>query len=241
MLRIVSNTDKGLVRDQNQDAAKSGALADGTIWSCVCDGMGGAVGGNIASRVVVDSFAESVGSLSGEYSAETVKNFLIAAVNRANALVCQRIEEDPSLAGMGTTVVACVVKSGFAHIAHVGDSRAYKLGPGGIAQLTKDHSMVQVLVEQGQIAPEEAKTHPKRNIITRAVGISRNVDVDYEEVPLEEGEMLLLCTDGVSGPLEDEEMLQIVRETDFFQATAALVEAANARGGSDNATAVLIG
>ena len=101
--------------------------------------------------------------------------------------------------------------------------------------------MVQVLVDQGQISPEEAKNHPKRNVITRAVGINRNIDIDYDEIPLQDGDILLLCTDGVTGHIDDRELWQLVREHDFFDAAQALIDEANARGGSDNSTAVLIG
>ena len=241
MLRIVSQTDTGVMRQQNQDCAKSGALADGTIWSVVCDGMGGTVGGAIASKLVVDAFEQSVDEGLDQLPSGSLKNFLEVAISRANNLMIDKIMEQPELAGMGTTLVACVVKDSVAHIAHVGDSRAYLLQKDDIVQLTRDHSMVQVLVDQGQISPEEAKNHPKRNVITRAVGINRNIDIDYDEIPLQDGDILLLCTDGVTGHIDDRELWQLVREHDFFDAAQALIDEANARGGSDNSTAVLIG
>ena len=242
MQKIVLETHCGMMREINQDTAKAGKLSTGEIWAVVCDGMGGAAGGEVASKIVADCFEELIDTgFSHDFSINSIKNFLITAVLKANALVMAKAEESPLLQGMGTTVVACIVKDDTACIVHVGDSRAYLHQNETLQQITKDHSMVQVLLEQGQLTPEQAKHHPKKNVITRVVGVDRNLQVDYDEIYLEEDQKLLLCTDGLTNMLTDIKIGIVLASTPFFETAPALVKLANMAGGSDNITVVVIG
>ena len=242
MQKIVLETHCGMVRDNNQDTAKAGKLSTGEIWAVVCDGMGGAAGGEIASRIAADCFEEMIDTgYKTEFSPNSIKNFLISAVQKANALIISEVENRPSLAGMGTTLVGAIIKDDTAYIVHVGDSRAYLLDKDVLKQITKDHSMVQVLIEQGQLSPEEAKIHPKRNVITRVVGIDSNLQVDYDEIYFGEDQKLLLCTDGLTNMLTDENIARVLVSTPFFETAPALVKLSNMAGGTDNVTVVVIG
>lgn len=142
---------------------------------------------------------------------------------------------------MGTTAVCALVQRGVAHIVHVGDSRAYLRRGRRMIQLTKDHSMVQQLLESGQITPEEAEKHPRKNLITRAVGVNESVQADYTCCPLAEGDILLLCSDGLSNLVSEEEMEQIITNTSFFDVPDRLVQLALRAGGQDNITVLLMG
>ena len=147
---------------------------------------------------------------------------------------------EPGCKGMGTTAVVAVIAGGRAYIAHVGDSRAYAWKEGKIRQLTKDHSLVQELVEQGKLTPDEMRTHPNKNIITRVVGVNLLVDIDYMELALEEGEKLLLCSDGLSDMVADGQMADVLESNDAVNACRALIGLANQSGGRDNITVVVI-
>jgi len=241
MQKIVLETHCGMVRDINQDTAKAGKLSTGEIWAVVCDGMGGAAGGEVASAIAADCFEEMIDcSYKSEFGPNSIKNFLISAVLKANTLIMAEVEKNALLQGMGTTIVAMLVKDDTAYIAHVGDSRAYLFSENKLHQITKDHSMVQVLIEQGQLTPAEAKMHPKRNVITRVVGVDPNLQVDYDEVYLEEDQKLLLCTDGLTNMLSDEKIAHVLVSTPFFETAPALVKLSNMAGGTDNITVVVI-
>ena len=169
MLQIYMKTDIGLVRHSNQDAVKAGVLSGNTAWAVVCDGMGGANGGNIASALAVDLISEQILSSGSEHiTDQSIKNLMISAIYNANVAIYDRAMADETLAGMGTTVVAAIVSGGVAHIAHAGDSRAYLLTREGLRQITTDHSMVQELVNSGDLTTQQARRHPQKNIITRA-------------------------------------------------------------------------
>jgi protein phosphatase len=169
-----------------------------------------------------------------------LKNLLVLAVTNANVLVNQKAHQNAELNGMGTTVVLSFIKDKVAHIAHAGDSRAYLISNGMISQITRDHTMVQYLVETGEITKEEAKTHPKKHLITRALGVQENIDVEYNFVSLQQGDKILMCTDGLTNLLESDEILEIVNQNDIEKATDMLVESANERGGFDNITVVIM-
>ena len=165
-MKTVSKTDIGLVRSSNQDACGCGLLADGA-WVVVCDGMGGANGGNVASSMALSCFEEQIRR---EYqpgaSDEEVRRLLVTTADMANVRIYRAALQDPELSGMGTTLVAILVSGGKAHIVHAGDSRAYKISRSGVKQLTVDHSMVQEMLNRGDITREEAVHHPHKNIIT---------------------------------------------------------------------------
>lgn len=236
---ISAKTDIGACRDSNQDAFLCGSFKNGDAWAIVCDGMGGASGGQIASKLCVEKAADVIKrGYRSRMSVKSAKNLLESAINAANAVVYDESQKDIELHGMGTTIVAVVVVGNIAVIAYVGDSRAYILND-KITQVTKDHSLVQLFIDTGKITPEEAKTHPDRNIITRAVGIVNFVDVDVEIVDFSDSDKLLLCTDGLSGSLADEEIFDIVSE--YGNASAEkLIEKAIELGSRDNITAVVL-
>lgn len=239
-MKVYAQSDIGKVRESNQDAFRAGEIGLQTAYAVVCDGMGGVAGGQIAGRLCADTVAERIltGYRKG-MSYSSVKNLLMTAIEDANTAVLTRAQTE-ELPGMGTTVVAALVEAGSAVIAHVGGSRIYRFGENEFKQLTKDHSVVQYLVDTGKITPEMAKTHPDRNIITRAVGVGKYVEVQLDNTELRKGEVLLLCTDGLTGCVEDEEISRIVRETPIEKVCETLVNAANNAGGKDNIPAVLI-
>lgn len=240
-MRIVSKTDVGQVRRSNQDAYATGELPGGVAWAVVCDGMGGANGGNVASAMAVKVIS---GQISASYrdgmSSNSIRTMLESAITAANISVYDLSREREDLSGMGTTVVACVITNGVAHIAHAGDSRAYKFTTEKITQITRDHTYVQSLVEDGKLTSEEAKTYPHRNIITRALGVNERLAVDYNEIGLDEDEAILMCTDGLTGNLEPEDMLDVFKSCQFYEYPDMLVQLANNRGGNDNITVVIL-
>ncbi len=240
-MRIVGKTDIGVVRHQNQDAYSAGELPGGVAWAVVCDGMGGANGGDIASTTAVKVISSRISrSFRDGMSASSIRAMLESAINAANISVYDMSREDESLAGMGSTVVACVIVDGVAHIAHAGDSRAYIFSSERIKQITKDHTYVQHLIEDGTLTSEQAKTYPHRHVITRALGVNERLLVDYTDVVLSQNDAILLCTDGLSGALEDCDMLRIFTECAFYEYPDRLVSAANSRGGNDNITVVIM-
>lgn len=239
-MKIFSKTDRGKVRKENQDAYFADKTADKAAFAVVCDGMGGANAGNVASEIAVKRISEYVirsyrDGMTDEDIEKTVKN----AVVSANIELYDMSVNDPKLSGMGTTVVLAFVKDGTAVIAHVGDSRIYLVN-GGITQLTRDHSVVQSLIESGKITPEDAKFHPRKNVITRALGAEEEVAVDTARLKLNEGETLLLCTDGLTNFLDDSDILETFKNTDIAMTAESLVEKANQNGGGDNITVVTV-
>ena len=239
-MQIFSKTDRGRVRTDNQDAYFAGKITDDAVFAVVCDGMGGANAGNVASELAVRHISEYVirSYRSGMNMTDTEKTLKNAIVS-ANISLYDKAVNNTELAGMGTTTVAAFVKDGTAVIAHVGDSRIYLVN-GEIKQLTRDHSVVQSLIESGKITPEDAKVHPRKNVITRALGAEENVAVDTAVLNIAEGDTLLLCTDGLTNYLDDGEILNTVRQTAPAEIPESLVNKANGNGGGDNITVVMI-
>ncbi len=235
---ISANTDIGLYRDSNQDSFAAGSFVNGDSWAIVCDGMGGVSGGQVASSLCIEKASSVIKrGFRPDMSLKSAKNLLESAINTANAAVFEEAGKDTELHGMGTTIVAAVVIKCVVVIAYVGDSRAYIIND-TIKQLTKDHSLVQVMIDTGKLTAEEAKVHPDRNIITRAVGIMQNVDIDIEVVDFNEGDKILLCTDGLNGAVEDNVIFDIVNNNSD-KAADKLIEAAIESGSRDNITVVL--
>ena len=238
-MKIYGRTDIGLVRENNQDAYDFGYFDNGDCWAVVCDGMGGVSGGQVASAICVEKVSEAIKrGYRNKMSVSSAKNLLSTAINAANSAVFKQSLENIELKGMGTTVVAVLVLGNLCVIAHVGDSRAYVLND-EISQITKDHSFVQLLIDTGKITEEEAKVHPDRNIITRAVGIEHVVDVEIDIVDINNNDKLLVCTDGLNGYVPDADILKIVNEYGD-SSTEKLVETANDAGGRDNVTVVML-
>ncbi|MBR5451642.1 MAG: Stp1/IreP family PP2C-type Ser/Thr phosphatase [Clostridia bacterium] len=235
-MECIAKTDKGLVRSSNQDSFAFGKMAD-FVWAVVCDGMGGTSGGSIASEMTVSRFKDTAENM-GLAVSRSKDAFHTSAINSANALIFDKANNDADLKGMGTTVVSVVVSDGVAYIAHVGDSRAYYIKDGKVSFVTKDHSMLQSLVETGKISDDEAKNYKHKNIITRAVGVGKSVDIDFDVVDAPCG-YILLCTDGLTNLLSEETICQIITD-DYPSSAEKLVEAANEQGGYDNITALVI-
>ena len=242
MIDTAGRSDIGKVRTTNQDAYHIGNISSNVAWSVVCDGMGGANAGNMASLVAVGAISANMDrNYNPEKPDSSIHSLITTAVINANALVYQKSKQTPDLAGMGTTVVLTVIKNDRAYIAHAGDSRAYHISKSQIRQITKDHTMVQYLIETGELTPEEAKDHPKKHLITRAVGVDENIMVDYNEADLEKGDRVLICSDGLSNLVNEEEIAAIVKKNNTpTDAVDKLIELANERGGNDNITVVIM-
>ena len=235
-MECIAKTDKGLVRSTNQDAFAFGKLGD-SLWAVVCDGMGGTSGGSIASEIAVSRFKETAENM-GLAISRSPNGLHTSALSSANTLIFDKANKDADLKGMGTTAVSVVVSGGVAYIAHVGDSRAYYISDSKVSFVTKDHSMVQTLVESGKITNDEAKTYKHKNIITRAVGVGEDVNIEFDEISVSGG-YLLLCSDGLINMISEEEICKIITD-DFNSSAENLVAAANNMGGNDNITALVI-
>lgn len=239
-MNVFGKTDIGCVRQSNQDAFYNAILSDNAVLSVVCDGMGGAAAGNVASGIAVEVIGKYItNSFDDRIKSENIDKLLRAAIQTANIEVYDAAQKEPGYLGMGTTAVVALVANNVAHIAHVGDSRAYLINEGRAIQITKDHSMVQKLVESGALTFEEAQRHPKKNVITRAIGIGEEVSVDYNEVNLDDM-VLLLCTDGLSGVLSNDEIAKTVVENSLADVPDKLTEFVNSRHGNDNVTVTVI-
>lgn len=240
-MKIVAKTDKGIVRDSNQDAYAVGEFPEEVAWAVVCDGMGGAAGGNIASALAVKVISDKINaSYRPNMKDSSIKNMLDSALVAANIEVYDLADAKPELHGMGTTVVCAIVRNGYAYIAHAGDSRAYIFNGKELKQVTTDHSLVQDLVDKGQITKQEAEKHPNKNLITRAIGVDKSIDIDFDEVTLSDEEILILCTDGLSNYVSDDEMISEVNDGRYYAFADRLVKKANNNGGGDNITVVAI-
>lgn len=239
MLKIVAKTDVGLVRTSNQDSYAAGELPGSVAWAVVCDGMGGAAGGNYASSIAVKLISERISSSYRQgMSDNSIKNMLISAIHAANISVYEKGQSDSDLTGMGTTVVVAIIADESAYIAHVGDSRAYILSDGKLNQLTKDHSFVQEMVDSGKLTPDEAKDDPRKNYITRALGVNDDVRIDFCQEFLSGDEILILCTDGLTNYVKPEEIYELTADSNFYEYAERLVKRANNNGGGDNITVV---
>jgi len=237
---LFSKTDTGRVRSSNQDAVSSGFF-EGGCWGVVCDGMGGANGGDIASTLAVETIGSTLSDfLMDDMSGNAVRQLIEDAVNNANLEIFRRSRLDPALTGMGTTVVCAVVMGDTLYIAHAGDSRAYLISKSGINQVTRDHSMVQELVDLGKLTQEEARNHPRKNIITRALGVYHEISVDHTESTLSAGDTVLLCSDGLSNCVEDDRLREMACSIPADELCGAYVDEANKNGGFDNITALII-
>lgn len=234
-------TDPGCVRKQNQDAYQIVQLDRGTMLCIVCDGMGGAKSGNIASTLAVEVFVEEVRrSWKASMDQEMIDNMLWSAVKLANFTVYDQAQQFEEFEGMGTTLVAALVRSRSATFVNVGDSRAYCIDREGIFQITKDHSLVQLMVDRGELTAEVAKTYPGKNFITRAIGTEPVVLCDIYHMEVAKGDFLLLCSDGLSNTMDDQEILfEVVHGVNKQHCCQRLLNIAKNRGAPDNVTSVL--
>lgn len=240
-MKITAGTDTGMVRQSNQDAYIAGELSDGGYYAVVCDGMGGHAGGNVASTMAAERISgELKKNFRKDMSVYSIRNMIESAVVLANLDICDAAAEKEELAGMGTTAVVAVFSDRTCVVANVGDSRCYHVSDGIITQITKDHSLVQEMVDAGIITAEEAVHHPRKNIITRALGIAEDTEIDFFDVSFSDNDKLLLCSDGLTNHADNETLLSVLTESDFDSCAQKLISIANSNGGSDNITAVVV-
>ncbi len=237
-MQVWGVTDRGAVRQQNQDAYAARVLEDGRAIALVCDGMGGARAGNVASTMAVKLFMEE---FLRPGQKDSVEEQMGHAASVANQAVFQRSATDPECAGMGTTMVAVLAGAEEAVILNEGDSRCYHINDEGIVLVTRDHSLVEDLVERGELTREQARTHPHRNLITRALGAEPVLMADCFRQSLSPGYCLLLCSDGLSNVVNEQEMLyEVVHGGAPEQCCQRLLNIALSRGAPDNVTVVLM-
>ncbi len=229
-----ASTDVGLARDHNEDSVYSETREDGDVaLLAVADGMGGHRAGDVASEAAIEAFVEHVWAHDWEPTPESRQALLCSAARAANTRLREMVAENRELDGMGTTLVGAILEDGEAALVNVGDSRGYHVHGGGIDQVTTDQSLVQQLVEEGRIEPEEADDHPQKHVLSQALGTGDEVEPDTYHLPLED--VLLLCSDGLSDDVPDSEIHDSVAGSPSVDAAAEnLVELANERDGSDN-------
>ncbi len=239
MLKTFSITDVGQKRKLNQDYVFTSERRIGNLSNVfiVADGMGGHNAGDYASKYTVQTMVEEIERSLEQNPVRILEN----AIKKANQKLRSKASGDEHLYGMGTTVVAATVMGRYLQVANVGDSRLYVISEESIRQITRDHSLVQEMVRAGGLDPDEARTHREKNIITRAIGADDTVDVDFFNVELEKGDIVLMCSDGLTNMLEDEEIRMIVSgQRDIIEKAQKLVDMANQHGGKDNIAVILI-
>ncbi|MBD1371381.1 Stp1/IreP family PP2C-type Ser/Thr phosphatase [Hazenella sp. IB182357] len=241
-MEIAKRTDVGRVREINEDSLGLEQLRSGHSLAIVADGMGGHLAGDVASQTVVKMIMEGLLEQKLNTSTDKKSNYLLQAIGTANDAVFAMSQKKEEFKGMGTTAVAAIVDTEDIVLGHVGDSRAYLLHNGGLYQLTEDHSYVNLLKKHGQITEEEAKNHPQRNMIVRAVGSSEEVEVDLVHTPWKDEDILLLCTDGLTTMVEDREIGIILSSTTLNMEEKAdhLIQLALDAGGTDNISLILL-
>lgn len=240
-MNIFGRSDIGKVRDTNQDTFAFGQLTDETGYLLVCDGMGGENGGNVASQMARDVICNQIiKNLHKGMESNSIRNLIETSLSAANSTVFSKAKADASLHNMGTTAVLAIISNNSVHVGHVGDSRAYLIHDGKLKLLTRDHSWVQMLLETGEIKQEDIKNHPKKNQLTRAIGVETKIIIDYNEYEILNDDRLMLCTDGLTNSCADSEMTDIINNSSSSeQAVTALIQAANDDGGYDNITVAM--
>jgi protein phosphatase len=240
-MRIWSVTDTGLVRKENQDAYAVRTLDPYTLC-VVCDGMGGTYGGQVASSIAVRTFTQEMQStLRPDMTGEQLSRTIHDAVCRANEAIRLAAADNAAYRNMGTTLVSAIVREDNVVISNVGDSRAYWISPRGIRQVTRDHSLVEDMVENGELTPEEARRHPRRNLVTRALGPDLEVQTDEFTLTWSKGDFLLLCSDGLVNTVTDQEILfEVIHCDDLDGCLERMLKVAKERGAPDNITAILM-
>lgn len=238
-MKTFSMTDVGIRRESNQDYMYTSETAVGNLPNLflLADGMGGHAAGDYASRFTVEKVVELVGKSTLTEPVAILKQ----AISETNTLLLAEADKDVNRQGMGTTLVTATIVDGKLYVSNVGDSRLYLVNDDRMIQVTRDHSLVEEMVRLGEMDKEDAKDHPDKNIITRAVGVLPEVSADFFEVELEPGDMILMCSDGLTNMVRDEDIRQIILgQRDIVEKAEKLVETANRNGGRDNITVVLI-
>ncbi len=239
-MKYVSATDIGLMRDENQDMVRVDDLF-GNVLAVVCDGMGGERAGQEASRIAIREFFERFNEgYSPHLETIGTRQLMTASISAANSIIYTTARMDYKNFGMGTTCVAAYIDSEYIYVVNIGDSRAYYMDEKGLHQITSDHTYVNLLLQEGKIEPDEVYTHPKRNMLTKAVGVERVIKPDFFRMKREEKFTVLLCSDGLSGYCTDEEIYEIMKSTPLNEVSKALIDLALSKGGRDNITLAII-
>lgn len=239
-MRVFSETNIGLARTENQDRVRTAVLDGDVGFAVICDGMGGQNAGSEASERAVNIVYERITKVfRTDYDENSVRNLLISSITTANSVVYDTAISSIEMNGMGTTCVAALVFSGKLFAVNVGDSRLYLINH-EIRQISKDHTVVMRMFENGEITREQLKNHPQRNYITKAVGVSPSITPDYFETDTGENASVLLCTDGLSNYCDEADIFQVVKKHEPEDVPGKLIEIALGNGGGDNITAALI-
>ncbi|MGM1050321.1 protein phosphatase [Paenibacillus uliginis N3/975] len=241
MINTVHVSHVGRVRQVNEDSVLIRHLEHGYTLGIVADGMGGHLAGDTASKLAVQTVAEDLSSLEPDMSMDGIRAALSDAILHANEVIYQEASADERLHNMGTTIVAVLLRGHEGYIGHIGDSRAYKISTGQVIRLTDDHTLVNELFKSGQITEEELESHPRKNVLIRALGTDIDVSVELSPVAIEAGEVLLLCSDGLSNPVRRDRIGQIVGslELPLEEKADRLLQLALLAGGDDNITVAL--
>ncbi|MBQ6863503.1 MAG: Stp1/IreP family PP2C-type Ser/Thr phosphatase [Clostridia bacterium] len=234
-------TDKGIVRSMNQDACDAGEFSPDAAWAVVCDGMGGAPAGDIAAKTAVNVISTRIrDAFRPDMSLNSAKNLLTTAITAADILIYDDANENVDYRGMGTTIVACMILNDMVVCAFAGDSRAYILHDDTFEMITHDHSLVQEKIDAGLLSEDDAAKDPDRNLITRALGVTETINIDFSERDFKKGDRLILCTDGLTNFVSEDTIAQMLRRDDIEVIPDELIRHANEAGGRDNITAVVI-
>jgi len=241
LIRYSTGTHKGKVRDRNED---NNIVIDCDSYKvfAVADGMGGMDFGDLASSIAIDCIKKELSDCKKQsFNKSEMKKQFIRIFNLINSEIIKECFEKKSVTGMGTTLSVCIIVEDILYISHMGDSRIYIIREDKAIQITKDHSYVEELIDSGRITREQAKSHPNRNIITRALGLDREIDVDTDTFELIKDDRVVLCTDGLTNAVEDHEIVELVIEAAGpEEAVKKLIDKANERGGRDNITVQLL-
>jgi len=237
---VFSDTNIGLTRKENQDRVRTAVLADDAVFAVICDGMGGENAGSEASERAVEVIYDRITKVfRRDYDENSVRNLLISAVTTANAVVYDVAWSDENMTGMGTTCVIALKIADKVHVVNVGDSRAYRVGE-KIELITKDHTVVMRMYENGEISFEDMKNHPQKNYITKAVGVKEMITPDYFVVEADENTSVVLCSDGLTNNCSEENILKIVSSASPEDVPSSLIKIALENGGNDNVTVAVI-
>lgn len=240
-VKAIFMTDKGRVRQNNEDNGGVFVNKDGQRLAVVADGMGGHRAGDVASAMTVSALQEMWELTEGIQTADEAEEWLRTNILNVNAKLFEHARTNTECDGMGTTIEAVIVTNLFTTVAHVGDSRSYILNTSGFKQLTEDHTLVNELVRTGQISEEDAEHHPRKNVILRALGTEQDVKIDVKTIMFEEEDYLLLCSDGLSNKVNKEDMMEVLQNNDSLEEKASvLIKLANENGGEDNITLVIL-
>ncbi|MDQ0161690.1 Stp1/IreP family PP2C-type Ser/Thr phosphatase [Bacillus alveayuensis] len=239
-MKAIYLTDKGRVRPHNEDSVGVIRNPHGQLLAIVADGMGGHLAGDVASQLTIQHFKKRWNEAEKMTSAKMAETWFKESIEAVNSSLFDHANKNPECKGMGTTFVGAICTEHYATISHIGDSRCYIFNKSGFQQITEDHSLVNELVKSGQISKEDAKEHPRKNILLRALGTEQTVSADIKTIGLEHNDIVMLCSDGLSNKVQEKEMIDILQSDRSLKDKAEqLIHRANENGGEDNISIVL--